>query len=401
MTTEQPAEGIPSPSLLDPESSRHPQPGYRALRESAPVVRIEDVGVLVTTHAEVEHVLQHPEVFSSSVSAADLKNDRPLIPLQIDPPDHRKYRMLLNPLFSATRMRAMEGSIARLARDLIDGFADEGDIDFASRFSIPFPSQVTLDLLGLPQEDLPRFLAMKDGIIHPMEQTGEPPGHPATEAHQAATARSIYDYFGPALAERARAPRDDMLSFFLNARVDGERLSREEILDICFLLLIAGLDTVTASLECFFAHLCEFPERRREIVADPALVPAAVEELLRWETPVVAVPRIATCDTVLAGTEIAAGEHVMVLLGSANTDQAGLPDADQVRWDRDVTRQLAFGGGIHRCLGRHLARVELCAAVTIWHERIPDYRLAPGAALVFTPGVRSVGSFPMILGTAG
>jgi cytochrome P450 len=400
MTTEQPAGGASLLGPPDPESSRHPQPMYRAMRDSGPVLRIEGVGVLVTAHADVEHVLQHPDVFSSSIDAADLKTDRPLIPLQIDPPDHRKYRMLLNPLFSARRMHAMEGSIARQVHELIDGFADEDEIDFTTRFSIPFPSQVTLELLGLPQQDLPQFLAMKDGVIHPAEQTGEPLGHPVTDAHRAAAARSIYDYFAPALAERARDPRDDMLSFFLAAEVDGERLTREEILDICFLLLIAGLDTVTASLECFFAHLCEFPERRREVVADPGLVPEVVEELLRWETPVVAVPRVATRDTVLAGTEIAAGEHVMVVLGSANTDEAGLADADQVRWDRDVTRQLAFGGGIHRCLGRHLARVELRTAVSIWHERIPDYRLAPGTELVFTPGIRTVGSFPLRLGAS-
>ena len=192
-----------------------------------------------------------------------------------------------------------------------------------------------------------------------------------------------------------------MLSFFLSTEVDGERLSGEEILDICFLLLIAGLDTVTASLECFFAHLCEFPGRRAAVVADPALVPAVVEELLRWETPVVAVPRIAATDTVLAGTEIAAGEHVLVILASANTDEAGLAAAGEVRWDRDVTRQFAFGGGIHRCLGRHLARVELRTAVSIWHQRIPDYQLAPGAELSFSPGIRSVASFPMVLGGRG
>ena len=401
MTTEEPAEGATSLLALDAESSRHPQPMYRALRDESPVVRIDGVGVIVTRHGDVEHVLENPEVFSSSVSAADLKNDRPLIPLQIDPPDHRKYRLLLNPLFSASRMKAMEESIARLVHGLLDGFAGEHEIDFAARFSVPFPSQVTLDLLGLPQEDLPLFLAMKDGIIRPAAHTGEPLGHPATEAHQAATARSIYDYFGPALVERSRHPRDDMLSFLLTAEVDGERLTHEEVLDICFLLLIAGLDTVSASLECFFAHLCEFPERRREIVADPDLVPAAVEELLRFETPVTAVPRIATRDTELSGTPIASGEHVMVLLGSANTDEAGLPDADRVRWDREVTRQLAFGGGIHRCIGRHLARVELQTAITIWHERIPEYRLAPGAELEFTPGIRSVGSFPMVIADPG
>lgn len=391
-------EGNAREQLMDAETSRHPHPTYESLRDAGAVVPVEGLGVLVTSHAAVEEVLQHPETFSSSFDAANLQNERPLIPLQIDPPDHRKYRMLLNPLFSAQRMQALEGSIRRLVNEAIDGFIDDDEVEFTSAFSIPFPSQVTLDLLGLPQEDLPQFLAMKDGIIHPDSISGKSIDDPETTAVQAEAARSIYEYFGPALEERAAAPRDDMLSFFLTTEAEGERLSHEEILDICFLLLIAGLDTVTASLDCFFAHLCEQPDRRRAIVADPSLIPAAVEELLRWETPVVAVPRVATRDTVLAGTEIGAGEHVMVILGSANTDPAGLPGADQVRWDRDVNRQLAFGGGIHRCLGRHLARVELCTAIEVWHERIPEYWLAPGAELHFAIGIRSVESMRIRVG---
>ena len=201
--------------------SDDPHEMYRTLRAVGPVVRIDGTGVLITSHQAVEHVLHHPEVFSSSVDAADLKNERPLIPLQLDPPDHRRYRMLLNPLFAVSRMNAMEGAIARLAHELIDGFVGAEEIDFTSRFSIPLPSQVTLDLLGLPQEDLPRFLAMKDGIIHPADQTGKPLAHPDTQAHQAAAARSIYDYFDQALAQRRRSPGEDMLSLLPRHRGGG------------------------------------------------------------------------------------------------------------------------------------------------------------------------------------
>jgi cytochrome P450 len=213
-------------------------------------------------------------------------------------------------------------------------------------------------------------------------------------------AASIYDYFNRILDQREQDPRDDLLSQFLSTEVEGDRLSREDILDICFLFLIAGLDTVSASLDCFFRYLAEHPDKRSMLVADDTVVPAVVEELLRWETPVVGVPRIATQDVEVGGCPISRGEHVTALIGSANTDEAEYPDAEDVRWDRDANRHLAFGGGIHRCLGSHLARVELRVALREWHARIPDYRIKPGVDLNFTPGIRSVDSFPMILGVS-
>ena len=384
-------------NLMTPELARNPQPTYKALVEGADVMRLDGVGVLACSRAAVDEVLRHPEVFSSNTEAADLKTRRPLIPLQIDPPDQRKYRKILDPLFAPKRMQALTGSIERIVNERIDGFIDADEIDFTAQFSIPYPSQVFLDLFGLPMDELPRFLAMKDGIIRPNHVVGKEIGHPDTDAHQQATADSIYEYFEGLLDERASVRTDDLLSEFLDAEVDGDRLTRDEILDICFLFLIAGLDTVSASLDCFFGYLAEHPDERRKIVADPDTIPSVVEELLRWETPVMGAVRVAMCDAEVAGTEVHAGEHVMVLLGAANVDERELADADVVRWDRDVNRHLAFGGGVHRCLGSHLARVELRVALTEWHRRIPDYRVKPGVLLDFTPGIRALDHFPMVL----
>jgi len=384
-------------NLMTPELARNPQPTYKALVEGADVMRLDGVGVLACSRAAVDEVLRHPEVFSSNTEAADLKTRRPLIPLQIDPPDQRKYRKILDPLFAPKRMQALTGSIERIVNERIDGFIDADEIDFTAQFSIPYPSQVFLDLFGLPMDELPRFLAMKDGIIRPNHVVGKEIGHPDTDAHQQATADSIYEYFEGLLDERASVRTDDLLSEFLDAEVDGDRLTRDEILDICFLFLIAGLDTVSASLDCFFGYLAEHPDERRKIVADPDTIPSVVEELLRWETPVMGAVRVAMCDAEVAGTEVHAGEQVMVLLGAANVDERELADADVVRWDRDVNRHLAFGGGVHRCLGSHLARVELRVALTEWHRRIPDYRVKPGVLLDFTPGIRALDHFPMVL----
>jgi cytochrome P450 len=383
--------------LMNPELARNPQPMYSMLRESSPVLRLDGVGVIVSSRAGVDEVLRHPDLFSSSMSAHDLKTKRPLIPLQIDPPDHRKYRKILDPLFAPQRMKLIEEPASRLVNDLIDGFIDDDEIDFAARFSMPFPSQVFLAMFGLPMSELPRFLTMKDGVIRPDHVVGHEFGHPDTEAYQQATADSIYAYFENVIDERDGAERDDLLSHFLHTQVDGDGLTHEEILDICFLFLIAGLDTVTASLDCFFAFLAERPDSRRKVVDDPDAIPAIVEELLRWETPVMGAARVATQDTAVDGFPIREGEQVMVLLGAANVDEAEFPNPTALDWDRETNRHLAFGGGIHRCLGSHLARLELRVALREWHRRIPDYSVKPGAELKFTPGIRTLESFPMLL----
>jgi cytochrome P450 len=346
----------------------------------------------------VDDVLRNPDVFSSGVSAHDLKTKRPLIPLQIDPPDHRKYRKLLDPLFAPQRMRLLEDSSVRLVNDLIDGFIDDEEVDFSKQFSTPYPSQVFLTMFGLPMDELPRFLTMKDGAIRPDVVVGHEFGHPETEAYQQQTADSIYAYFEQVIGERARDPREDFLSHFLQAEVDGDRLTHEEILDICFLFLIAGLDTVTASLDCFFGYLAQHPEQRRRLVEEPDGIPAMVEEMLRWETPVMGCARVATSDVVIEDFAVGEGEMVMALLGAANVDAAEFPSADQLVWDREVNRHLAFGGGIHRCLGSHLARLELRVALREWHRRIPDYSVKPGVELNYTAGIRTLDTFPMCLG---
>jgi cytochrome P450 len=384
--------------LMTPELAREPQPVFRALLEGAPVMRVEGVGVVACSRAAVEHVLRNPDVFSSDTSAQDLQTRRPLIPLQIDPPRQRTFRKLLDPLFAPKRMYPLEEPITTLVNELIDGFEGEDEIDFTARFSIPFPSQVFLTLFGLPTDELDTFLRMKDGIIRPHHVVGTPIHHPDAIAHQKATADSIYGYFEALLDERASVRRDDLVSQFLDAEVDGDRLGREDILDICFLFLIAGLDTVSASLDCFFGYLATHPDDRRALVADPASIPHVVEELLRWETPVMGTARVATCPAQVAGLDVQAGEQVMTLLGAANLDDDELADAGVVRWDRDVNRHLAFGGGVHRCLGSHLARIELRVALAEWHRRIPDYRVQEGVELEFTPGIRALDTFPMVLG---
>ena len=382
-------------SLMDPAIALAPQPLYAALRTDSPVLRIGDA-VAVACRDEVAEVLRSPEIYSSNMSATDLGNVRPLIPLQIDPPKHVRYRRILDPLFAPRVMAPLEEKVEGLVHALIDRFIDKGEVDLTAAFSIPLPSEVFLVLLGLPLSDLELFLELKDGIVRPPGETMDEQNVVRQE-----TGARIYEYFERVLDEREVEPQDDLLTRFLSAEVDGVPLTRHEILDICYLFLIAGLDTVSATLECMFAYLAQNPEARARLSQEPESVHTAVEEMLRWETPVPGVVRIALEDAELGGCPVHKGDQVFVMLGSANTHGDGIDTAETIDLGREENRHLAFGGGVHRCLGSHLARLELRVALREFHRRIPEYELAPGTVLEVTPGIRSYPSLPLVFDPAG
>ncbi len=372
-----------------------PQAIYDMLREHSPVLRTDQGGTIIARHEDVEFALRNADIFSSDMEAVSIGNVRPLIPLQINPPEHVKYRRLLDPLFAPKQVALLENDVRKLSNQLIDDFIDSGECEFNSAFAIPLPCTVFLRLLGLPLEDLDLFLELKDNIIRPNGEAAQMPEEEFTRI-QAETGQRIYAYFDKVLDERERQPRDDMLTGFLEADVDGNRLTREDILDICYLFLLAGLDTVTASVGCMVSYLAQHPEQRQRLVEDPSQIPGAVEELLRWETPVPGVPRVVAEDVELSGERLEAGERVTVLIGSANIDERGFPQPDDVDFERPANRHLAFGGGVHRCLGSHLARLELRVALEQLHERIPDYSIKPGETPQYSMGIRAVEHLPLV-----
>jgi cytochrome P450 len=369
-----------------------PQPKYKALIEMGGVISPAEGFVVVASRAAVDEVLRNPETFTSQ-GLVQLGNVRPLIPLSVDPPEHKKYRKILDPLFAPKKMDAIEDDVAARVNHFIDAFEDRGSCHFTDELAVPFPSAVFLGLMGLPWDELDTLLRLKDGIMRP--------GGGGLDTEEQIKIRDvigqeIYVYFDAILDERQKKPREDILSGFLQTEVDGEKLTREEILDICFLFLIAGLDTVTDSLTCFYAYLAQHPERRRQIVEDPSVIPRAVEEMLRWETPVPGTARASTSDTEVAGCPVSAGSLVFVSIGAANVDPEVFGDPFEVRFDREENRHLAFGGGVHRCLGSHLARRELRVALREWHRRIPEYELKPGLELEYPPGLRSVHNLELV-----
>jgi cytochrome P450 len=384
-------------NLFDESFARCPQHVYAEMHSRCPVARmvLSDQPV-IARYEDVVYALRHPEIFSSEMELQmGLGTERPMIPQQIDPPAQTRYRKLLDPHFSRRKMEALAEPIRAHANQLIDAFIDAGECEFDEAFAIPLPCTAFLHLLGLPPSDLSLFLELKDGIIRPQKAR---PGLPFDQmpAARAEAGKRIYDYFRSTLDDRERRPREDLLTSLLSAEIEGERLSRNDILDICFLLLLAGLDTVTATLGCNMAYLAANPDQRRRILADPALIPGAVEELLRWETPVTAVPRVVKRDVTLSGVEIREGDLVTLLIGAANVDAERFDDPTRVDFDRARNIHTAFGAGPHRCLGSHLARMELRVAMEEWHRRIPDYAVKPGETPRYSPGIREVMYLPLV-----
>lgn len=379
--------------LFSPEVADEPHGTYRQLREQCPVAK-GDLGghgvVLLSRYEDVLFALRHPESFTNE-SGLNL-GDQPLLPLEVDPPVHTGYRRILNPQFVPREIEKMAPDVRRRVGDLLDTFADRGSCDFHEEFATPLPSGIFLTLMGLPEEDLPQFFQWRDNTIRPDVEAGDVEG--AARIRQE-TAHAVSDYFRQRIAERRAEPDDTLLSKIVHAQIDGRPLDEAELLGISHLLLLGGLDTVTATLDCMIEYLATHPEQRQRLVDDPGSIPNAIEELLRWLTPVMVVPRAAAQDLMMGDVEIKKGDGVTLVLGAANGDEAEFA-ADEVDFDREPNKHLAFGGGHHLCLGAHLARMELRIALEELHARIPDYRLADGADVHFSTGIRQAHSLPLV-----
>ena len=371
-----------------------PIPVYHEMHEEQPVLRTMGAfgtyGVMVSRYEDVLWALKHPEFFSSK-DVVQVGNEVPLIPLSVDPPDHAKYRRLLDPQFSPRKMAVLEPEMRKLVNEVIDTFVSRGTCDFHEEFATPLPSTFFLSLIGLPQSDLPQLLEWRDNTIRPKPG----PGESDTDVRER-TGHEITAYFEAAIAERRERPDDRLITGLVNAEIEGRPLTHAELLGACHLLLLGGLDTVTATLDCIVVYLANHPDRRQAIVDNPGLIPAAIEELLRRETPVMMVPRNLIADVEIGGVQCKAGDSVSLMLGAGNVDNAEFDDPADANFDRSANRHLAFGGGPHRCLGSHLARLELRVALEEFHRRIPEYQIPEGTDISFSGGIRQAEVLPLV-----
>ncbi len=332
----------------------------------APLRRSNGV-VWVTSPATVSHAMHQPELFSSGPDASFFGSDEGLIPLQIDPPDHVRYPRVLDPLFAPRKTALLEKDLTLFVNRCIDGFAGRGSCDFSEEFAVPFPVGTFLRLLGLPFDDVGEFLRLKDEQIRPAGSSPE-----EMESARVASRAEIVRVFDEALDARSSTPREDILTYFTQLEHDG-RLTRAEVLNICHLLLLAGLDTVTGTLEVAFGLLARRADLQAELVADPSMIPSAVEELLRWVVTSPTQFRVATAETLLEGCPIHKGDAVALLIATENFDRDRFADPTTLDLRRQPNTHASFSEGVHRCLGSHLARLELRVALREWHRRIPRY----------------------------
>jgi len=326
-------------------------------------------GSWVVTRYELQReVLQDAVTFSShgiSGFSGLLGEDWPLVPLELDPPEHMKFRMLLNPLFAPAKINALEPSVRQAAADLIEKVRSEGGCEFMEAFGRPFPVGVFMRLMGLPLEEMPTFLQWEDGLLH-----GRDP------AQRISAARSIKDYLLTLIAKRRARPTDDLVSFAVTSQIDGQPLSDEAVLGICYLFFVGGLDTVAATLGFTFRALAQQPELQRQLRADPDLIPDAVEEMVRAHG-VVTTSRYVTRDIEFHGVQLRRGDRVSVPFGLASRDPSEYPEPNKIDFARGNTRNISFSAGPHRCIGSHLARREFKIALEEWMVRVPEFRLAP------------------------
>ncbi|MDT5100426.1 MAG: hypothetical protein QOC76_4163 [Mycobacterium sp.] len=340
-----------------------------------PLVEVED-GYAATHRDVVELILKNPSAFSSKRAFDVLASPVPLVPIAFDPPEQTRYRRILQPFFSPRVIKPLEPDLRKQVGNLIEPIAQRGECDFIAEVAAVFPIQVFLTLFGLPLDMRDQFIEWKDAVLNLSAAAGQ------TSVDEAAQegmlkALELFTYLSELIQKRRGAPGDDVLSQVLSIE-PPDALSDEEAIGLCFLFVLAGLDTVMDSLGFGMQRLAENPDKRREIVNDPSLVPAAMEELLRLDPPAPFIPRVSTEEVTVAGHTLPEGSRITSYLAVANRDETMYSNPYEMDFHRSENRHMSFGMGVHRCLGSHLARLEMQVLYEEWHKRIPNYHITPG-----------------------
>lgn len=367
--------------LYDPFDVRvqdDPYPRYREMRDEHPVYWCARPRCwTLSRYDDVSAALQDPGTFSSAkgifpAGGFDLAGAFLPMMIMMDRPRHGDLRRVVSKVFTPRRSAALEPEVQQLAAELVAPLIDAGGHDVVRDLAGPLPAIVIADMLGVPREDREQFRAWSTALVTTDPQAREPV---AANLHAAA---SLYEYFTAFLAERRARPQEDLLSALVTAEVEGRRRERE-LLGFCLLLLVAGHETTTNLVSNTVAVLAERPEERHRLADAPERLPAAVDEMLRFDSPVQGLSRTLTRDLRLHGTELREGDPVLLLFGSANRDERVFADPDRFDPARVVDRQLAFGRGIHYCLGAALAQLETRAVFTELFARTRDWALQESA----------------------
>jgi cytochrome P450 len=372
----------------DPAYNQNAPQIWEELRGTCPVAHTDRYGGawLPVTHADVSAVARDTDHFSSEGAVLSNKPPRdqwismaPIggaPPITSDPPFHADARRLLLPAFSPQVVAEWEPEIRRLCNELIDNMGDIETVDAAVQYAQNIPVYVIARMLGLPLEDSDYF---RETVHMVLEEIG------AEFGERQGAFEKLDAYLGMHVRDHIENPKDDLIGFLLNAKIYDQPLSPEHVVGTIILLMVAGIDTTWSSIGSSIWHLAQHPSDLQRMVSEPELLPTAIEELLRMYAPVT-MARIVSQDAEIGGCPVKAGDSVLLPFPAANRDPEVFPDADRVVIDREENRHVAFGLGIHRCLGSNLARLELRVAVEVFIQRFPKFVLADASAVTWSLG---------------
>jgi cytochrome P450 len=382
-------------SHLDPEWSADPYPIQDDLRRRCPIAHTERFGGawLPTRYEDVSAIAYDTERFSSrSIILSNFRPPRELAPIggsppiSSDPPFHHDARKLLLPAFTKAKIAKQEPATRAFCHSLIDAFEGQDVVDAAGDYAQHIPMRVIADMLGFPPEDGPRFRVFVEDLL---EGINLPPDERIERVSR------LFDYLLVQVHDHIDNPREDLTTYLLNVELYGHKLAPDHVVGTMALLLIAGIDTTWSAIGASLWHLAKNPADRGRLVAEPWLLPTAIEEFLRAYAPVT-MARLVKEDMHWHGVDMKADDWILLSFPSANRDPAQFDRAGEVVIDREVNRHAAFGLGIHRCVGSHLARMELRVALEAWLSRIPEFTLADPAAVTWAAGqIRGPRALPL------
>lgn len=385
-------------SHMEPEWAADPYVIQDDLRQRCPIAHTDRFGGgwLPVRYEDVAAIAYDTDRFSSR--AIIMSNFRPprdiapiggAPPISSDPPFHHDARKLLLPAFTKTAVGRQEPSTREFCHSLIDAFGDRDVVDAANEYAQHIPMRVIADMLGFPPEDGPQF---RQFVENTLEGINRPP------EERIAGMMQLHDYLLEQVHDHLDNPRDDLTTYLLGAELYGRKLEPAHVVGSMILLLIAGIDTTWSAIGASLWHLAKTPADREQLAASPSLVPTAMEEFLRAYAPVT-MARLVREDMSWHGVDMKAEDWILLSFPAANRDAAQFDRADEVIIDREVNRHAAFGLGIHRCVGSHLARMELRVALEVWLERIPQFSLADPAGVKWSTGqIRGPRALPLRIG---
>jgi len=378
-----------------------PYPRYHRLRQISPLVRADDGALVVTRHADCVLVTRDARLGHMPSHMIEMVSpgweEHPALRqlftsiLTINPPDHTRLRRLVSSSFTARRVQALQPRIAEMVDELLDRMS--GDVDFVQAFGFPLPVNVIGELLGVPEPDRAQFQQLTRDWTRVLEIVT-----PEVLAVADPAAARIREYLGELAAERRRKPADDLISALVAAEEDGDKLTEDELLTMAGLLFVAGFETTTHLLGNSLVALLRNPDQLALLRKEPGIAQTAVEEFLRYDSPVQLLSRVAWDDVELAGVRVSGGERVVAYLGAGNRDPERFEDPDRLDLTRADNAPLSFGGGIHYCVGAPLARLEAQIALPALVNRFPGLDFAGEPARRDSLSIRGYTSIPVVAG---